>query len=125
MVERRKLLVALCYGVSALLDVRLSGGEYFLAGRTVTGFSNAEEDILQAGSKASLNPFRIQDAAVERGATFVSGAPFAAFAQRDGRLITGQQKSSSRVTAQLALTALAGGLETTGPQAAQQVRLTG
>jgi putative intracellular protease/amidase len=105
--EAGKVLAALCYGVSALLDVKLSTGQYLLAGKTVTGFSNAEEDVLAAGDTGPANPFRIQNAVHERGAVFTCGAPFTAYAHRDGRLITGQQKCSSRAIAQAVLAALA------------------
>jgi len=104
--ESGKIVAALCYGVSALLDVKLSGGDYLLAGKTVTGFSNAEEDAIDPRLDVKINPFRVQDAATQRGARFVGGGLFAAFANRDGALITGQQKFSSRLTAQLVVKTL-------------------
>ena len=36
---------ALCHGVAALIDAKLSNGQWRLAGRTMTGFANDEEDI--------------------------------------------------------------------------------
>ena len=42
----------------------------------------------------------------ERGANYVQGGLFKAFAVRDGRLITGQQQYSGRKVAQLVIEAL-------------------
>jgi putative intracellular protease/amidase len=44
-------------------------------------------------------PWRVEDALRERGANYVQGGRFKAFAVRDGRLITGQQRYSSRKVA--------------------------
>jgi putative intracellular protease/amidase len=104
--ESGTVVAALCYGVAALLDIKLSGGEYLLAGKTVTGFSNPEEDAIDARLNVKVNPFRVQDAATQRGARFVAGGIFEPFANRDGALITGQQKFSSRLTAQLVVKTL-------------------
>ena len=43
---------------------------------------------------------------VDRGANYVQGALFKAFAVRDGRLLTGQQQYSGRKVAQMLLEAL-------------------
>ena len=42
--EAEKPTAVLCHGVSALIDTRLSDGSYIVEGKTVTGFSNAEEE---------------------------------------------------------------------------------
>src|SRR5919197_5037947 len=39
-----KVVAAYCHGVAALVDCELSDGSPLVAGRTVTGFSNQEED---------------------------------------------------------------------------------
>jgi putative intracellular protease/amidase len=88
-----------CRGVSALVDVQLSDGSYLVKGKTVTGFSNAEEDYSDAFVGQKMMPWRIEDALRERGATYVQGGLLKAFAVRDGRLITGQQQYSSRKVA--------------------------
>jgi putative intracellular protease/amidase len=78
---------------------RLSDGSYLVKGKTVTGFSNAEEDYSDAFVGQKMMPWRIEDALRERGATYVQGGLLKAFAVRDGRLITGQQQYSSRKVA--------------------------
>lgn len=104
--EARKVTAALCHGVAALIDVRLSDGSYLVAGKTITGFANVEEDYADAFVGRRVMPWRIEDAAKERGANYVQAGRFKAFAVRDGRLITGQQQYSGTETAKLVIAAL-------------------
>lgn len=104
--ESERVVAAYCHGVSALLDLQLSDGSYLVAGRTVTGFSNVEEDYGNAAAGVEIMPWRLEDALKERGAHYVSGGLFKAFVARDGRLITGQQQYSGRKVAQAVLAAL-------------------
>lgn len=104
--EAEKPTAALCHGVAALMNVTLSGGEHLIAGRTITGFSNAEEDEANAVVGQEIMPWRIEDVAAERGANYIQGGVWRAFAVRDGRLITGQQQYSGRRTAELVKEAL-------------------
>jgi putative intracellular protease/amidase len=104
--EAEKPTAALCHGVAALLDVRLSDGAYLVAGKTMTGFANVEEDFADAVVGQRVMPWRIEDAARERGANYIQGGRFKAFAVRDGRLITGQQQYSGAKTAELVIEAL-------------------
>ena len=88
-----KLVSAVCHGTSALLEATLPDGQYLVAGRRVTGFSNAEEDML--GQRA-VTPVLLEDAFPLRGATYTAAAPFTEHVVVDGRLITGQQPASGR-----------------------------
>ena len=71
---------------------RASDGSYLIAGKTMTGFANAEEQFADEWVGKQVMPWRIEEAAKERGANYVQGGRFKAFAVRDGRLITGQQQ---------------------------------
>jgi putative intracellular protease/amidase len=104
--EARKPTAALCHGTCALLDVRLSDGSYLIAGRTMTGFANVEEDYGDAAVGQKIMPFRIEDEARGRGANYVQAGLFKAFAVRDMNLITGQQQYSGRKVAELVIEAL-------------------
>lgn len=104
--EAEKPTAALCHGVSALVDVRLSDGSYFVEGRTVTGFANVEESAADAAAGTKVMPWHIEDALRERGANYVEGGLWKPFAIRDGRLITGQQQYSGRRVAALVIEAL-------------------
>ncbi len=104
--ESEKPTAVLCHGVSALIDVQLSDGSYLVDGRTVTGFANVEEDFSDSSVGQKVMPYRIEDELRKRGANYVQGGLFKAFAVRDGRLITGQQQYSGAKVAELVIAAL-------------------
>jgi putative intracellular protease/amidase len=104
--ESEKPTCIYCHGTAALVDLKLSDGSYLVAGKTVTGFSNAEEDYSDASVGQRIVPFRVEDLLKERGANYVQGGLFKAFVVRDGRLITGQQQYSARKVAQALIEAL-------------------
>lgn len=97
-----------CHGTCVLLEARTDDGQLVVEGKTWTGFSNAEEDAVDAGAGRTVQPFRIQDrASAIAGTTFVAGAPFTPHAVIDGHLITGQQGNSGAAAAALLVGALA------------------
>jgi putative intracellular protease/amidase len=104
--EAERPTAALCHGVAALIDVKLSDGSYLVEGRTVTGFANVEEDFSDAAVGATVMPYRVEDALRERGANYIQAGLFKAFAVRDHNLITGQQQYSSEKVAKLVIEAL-------------------
>ncbi|HSS10819.1 MAG TPA: type 1 glutamine amidotransferase domain-containing protein [Acidimicrobiales bacterium] len=99
--EAEKPVAVYCHGVAALVDLKLSDGSYLVNGRTVTGFSDVEEDYSNKATGVEVMPWRIEPALKERGANYVSAGLFKAFAIRDGRLVTGQQQYSARKVAQV------------------------
>jgi putative intracellular protease/amidase len=101
--EAEKITSVLCHGVAALVNVRLSSGEYLVNGKTVTGFSNVEEDFGNAAAGVEIMPWRLEDALRERGANYIQAGLFKAFAVRDGRLVTGQQQYSGREVAKVVI----------------------
>lgn len=101
-----KPTAALCHGTSALLYVDDADGTPLIAGKTMTGFANSEEDQADALVGQRVMPFRIEDEARKLGAHFVSKPAWTAFATRDGHLITGQQQHSGAETARLVIEAL-------------------
>lgn len=103
--KAEKPTAAMCHGVSALIDIRLNGS-YLIEGKTITGFADAEEDAADTAAGQQVQPWRIQDAASERGANYVEGGLWKAYAVRDGRLITGQQQFSGKRLAALVTEAL-------------------
>ncbi|HEY9705504.1 MAG TPA: type 1 glutamine amidotransferase domain-containing protein, partial [Allocoleopsis sp.] len=106
--EAEKVTAALCHGVASLLNVVLSTGEYLIKGKTITGFSNVEEDAVDSLTGQKVMPFRIEDEAKKKGANFIGAGLWKSFAVRDGRLITGQQQYSGRATALEIIKALGG-----------------
>ena len=104
--EAEKPTCIYCHGTAALVDLKLSDGSYLVEGKTVTGFANVEEDFSDSFVGQQVMPFRLEDELRERGANYVQGGLFKAFAVRDGRLITGQQQYSARKVAEMLIEAL-------------------
>jgi putative intracellular protease/amidase len=112
--EAGKVAAALCHGVAILKYARLAGGEPLVAGKTVTGFADVEEDFADQGVWDSgalpdgvhVMPWRIEDELKALGANYIQAGLWKGFAVRDGDLITGQQNFSGSDTAQLVLEAL-------------------
>ncbi|RMY67896.1 hypothetical protein D0863_07480 [Hortaea werneckii] len=98
--EAGKVVPAVCHGPAALVIVKLSDGGNLVAGLKVNGFTSREE---VAFGTASAMPFMLEDAlgghaGEEDGGEFVDGEMWAekAVAQKDGRLVTGQNPASAR-----------------------------
>jgi putative intracellular protease/amidase len=91
--ESGKYVAAVCHGPAAIVNVRLSNGEYLVTGRIVTGFTNTEEDMVQL---SDAMPFLLETSLVALGATFTKAAePWGCCTVVDGNLITGQNPASS------------------------------
>lgn len=104
--ESGRITAVFCHGVAALSDATLSDGTYLVKGKTITGFSNIEEDYSDAFVGQRVMPWRAEDVLRERGANYICAGLFKQFAVRDGNLITGQQQYSARKVADLVLAAL-------------------
>jgi putative intracellular protease/amidase len=104
--EAGKVTSALCHGTAALIDLTLSDGSYLIAGKTMTGFANVEEQFADEFVGTQVMPWHIEDAAKERGANYIQGGRFKPFAVRDGNLITGQQQYSGNEVAKLVIETL-------------------
>ena len=104
--EADKVTSALCHGTAALIDVTHSDGSYLIEGKTMTGFANVEEEFADNYVGTKVMPSHIEDSAKQRGAKYIQGGRFKAFAVRDGRLITGQQQYSGGEVARKVIEAL-------------------
>jgi putative intracellular protease/amidase len=105
--EAGKIVAVVCHGTCLLLKARLSTGELLVAGKTWTGFANAEEAFADGFVGKRIQPFWIEDEAKKiEGANFVTASMFKPFAIRDGNLITGQQQYSGAAAAALVVDAL-------------------
>lgn len=95
---------AVCHGNAALVQLQDADGQPLIAGRRVTGFSNAEERL--SGMRSQV-PFLLQDALEAAGAKYEKAfLPFTAYAVTDGRLVTGQNPQSGKAVAQQVLALL-------------------
>ncbi|AUU11847.1 type 1 glutamine amidotransferase domain-containing protein [Serratia marcescens] len=95
--ERGGVVSAVCHGYCGLLNVRLSNGTLLVAGRRITGFSWPEEVL--AGVARDM-PYNAQAEMQKRGARYEKALlPFVPHAVVDGRLVTGQNPNSAKLTA--------------------------
>ncbi|KAH0605951.1 uncharacterized protein H6S33_004408 [Morchella sextelata] len=93
--EAGKIVAAVCHGPAALLNVKLSNGEYLVQDQPVTAFSNAEEDSVDLSKHM---PFMLETELINRGAKYEKAAePWSekVCIGRGGRLITGQNPASA------------------------------
>lgn len=96
--ERGGVVASVCHGYCGLLNTRLSDGALLVAGRRLTGFTWAEEVL--AGVARQV-PYNAEQLVQERGARFEKAwLPFVPKAVVDGRLVTGQNPQSAKVTAE-------------------------
>jgi len=100
--ERKAVVGAVCHGPVSLLNVKLSNGEYLLAGKNISSFTNDEERNY-AGDDV---PFELETALVGQGAIFHKTGPWEAFSIADGRLVTGQNPASAKGVAEKMISVL-------------------
>ncbi|KFH42099.1 chaperone protein-like protein [Hapsidospora chrysogenum ATCC 11550] len=99
-----KPVAAVCHGPAALANVTLEDGSRLVKGRTVTGFTNVEEDQVQM---TGAMPFLLETALNDAGAKFVKAdEPWGAKVVTDGKLITGQNPASAKGVGEAILEAL-------------------
>lgn len=94
--EAGKPVAAVCHAPIVLGDVKLSSGEHILKGKTVTGFTNREEEMVQL---VDYMPILLEDKLKQNAASFVKAdEPWAEKVVVDGKLITGQNPASAKAT---------------------------
>lgn len=99
---QEKAIGAVCHGVAGLLAAGVPGS---LKGRSVAGFSNAEE---AAVGLTEVVPFLLETRLGEAGFRYSSGAAFSSHVVTDGALVTGQNPQSSEAVARAMCAVLAG-----------------
>ena len=105
--EAGKITALVCHATSVLLRARLSSGALLVAGKTWTGFADAEEAYADAYVGQRIQPFWIESEARKlEGTNFIVDQMFRPFAVRDGNLVTGQQQASGAEAARLVIEAL-------------------
>jgi len=99
--EKGKIISAVCHGVAALLNVKLTNGDYLLKGKKGTCFSYFDEGL--AGVK-KLVPYNLEKILKERGMIYSKSIiPLGRHTVVDGRLVTGQNPNSATETAEKTL----------------------
>ena len=98
-----KPLASVCHAPGVLRHAKQADGTPIVKGRTVTGFSNSEEEAVQL---TAIVPFLVEDELKQKGGVYSKGPDWAPFVLTDGFLITGQNPASSEPAAQALLAKL-------------------
>ena len=101
-VKQDKPVAFVCHSPAALKNVKVDG-EYLVKGKTVTGFSNTEEEGVQL---TDVVPFLLEDALKANGGNYEKGSDWESYVVEDGLLITGQNPASSEEAAKRLLAKL-------------------
>ena len=94
-IGQMKPVAAVCHAPAVFLNVQING-EHLLKGKTVTGFSNSEEDAV---GLTDIVPYMLEDELKARGATYQKTDDWGSLSIVDGLVITGQNPGSSEAVA--------------------------
>jgi putative intracellular protease/amidase len=98
-----KTIALVCHAPGVLRHVKTAAGRPLVEGRTVTGFTNGEEQEVEL---TKVVPFLVEDELLRLGAIFSKKKNWAVYTITDGQLITGQNPASSGPAAKVLLEAL-------------------
>ncbi|KKK86779.1 hypothetical protein LCGC14_2759820 [marine sediment metagenome] len=87
---------AVCHAPAALKHPKGADGKPLVSGKTVTGFTNTEEEAV---GLTDVVPFLVEDMLKAKGGNYEKGDDWASFVVTDGKLVTGQNPASSEEAA--------------------------
>jgi putative intracellular protease/amidase len=87
-----KIFAVVCHSTGALRHVKTPDGKPLVAGKTVTGFTDGEEEEV---GLTKVVPFLVEDEMMRLGAVFSKVKNWGVHVVTDGLLITGQNPASS------------------------------
>lgn len=90
--EAGGVVAAVCHGPAALVNVKLSNGNYLIEGKDVAGFSNSEEE---AAKLTQVMPFLLETQLKDRGGKYSKSSDFTKHVVVSERLVTGQNPASA------------------------------
>ncbi|SHE21965.1 type 1 glutamine amidotransferase domain-containing protein [methanotrophic endosymbiont of Bathymodiolus puteoserpentis (Logatchev)] len=100
MYASRKAVAAVCHAPSVLLKAKAVNGSSLVKGKSVTGFSNSEEEAVQL---TDIVPFLLENELIAKGANYSKSDDWQPYIIADGHLITGQNPASSESVAKALL----------------------
>ncbi len=100
-----KPVAAVCHAPAVLRHAKAPDGSPLVKGKSVTCFSNTEEDAVQL---STVVPFMLEDELKAKGAHYSRADDWQTHAVMDGKLITGQNPASSELVAKTVLELLKG-----------------
>jgi putative intracellular protease/amidase len=95
-----KPVALVCHAPGVLREVKDAEGRSIVEGKTVTGFTNTEENGV---GLTDIVPFLVEDMLKEKGGKYSKAEDWQVHVQQDGLLITGQNPASSAATAEALL----------------------
>ena len=95
-----KPVAAVCHAPAVFRHTKAPDGSPLVEGKSVTGFSNTEEDAVQL---SAVVPFLLEDELKAKGASYSKADDWHPYAITDGNLITGQNPASSDPVAKAVL----------------------
>lgn len=98
--QANKPVALVCHAPGVLRHVKDTKGLPIVEGKSVTGFSNTEEDGV---GLTDVVPFLVEDMLKEKGGQYSKAEDWQVYVQQDGLLITGQNPASSAATAEALL----------------------
>lgn len=87
---------AVCHAPAVFRHTTRADGKPLVSGKTVTGFTNTEEE---AAGLTKVVPFLVEDMLKANGGNYRKGNDWASFVVTDGKLVTGQNPASSEEAA--------------------------
>lgn len=94
---------AVCHAPAVFKHPKGADGKPLVSGKTVTGFTNTEEEGV---GLTDVVPFLVEDMLKANGRTYEKGADWGSFVALDGKLVTGQNPASSEEAARKLLALL-------------------
>jgi len=94
---------AVCHAPAVLRHPKRKDGKPLVSGKTVTGFTNTEEEGV---GLTKIVPFLVEDMLKANGGNYRKGDDWASFVVTDGKLVTGQNPASSAEAARQLLALL-------------------
>ena len=95
-----KPVAAVCHAPGVLRNAKAPDGNLLVKGKSVTGFSNSEEDAVQL---TEIVPFLVENDLISKGASYSKADDWQPHVITDENLITGQNPASSELTAKAVL----------------------
>ncbi|MFN7223812.1 MAG: type 1 glutamine amidotransferase domain-containing protein [Paracoccaceae bacterium] len=92
---------AVCHAPAVFKHPKGRDGKPLVSGKSVTGFTNSEEDAV---GLTDVVPFLIEDMLTANGGQYGKGPDWHPFVLTDGKLVTGQNPASSEQAARALLT---------------------
>ena len=92
--KNKGIISSVCHGTAGIVNLKLSSGDYLVAGRKISGYPTAFEKT--DADYYQHFPFDIESTVKQRGGQFLYGERDQSYVQIDGRVITGTNFQSSK-----------------------------